>query len=400
VRVLGVERAGDCWVISAAGPEVGSCPGCLEASTRRHSRYFRYLQDLPAQGATVGEDAGEPWRCLNRKCERQTFTDQLPEIVCPRARRTQRIAQLVHLFGHNTGGRPAEWLQQHPEVEIVSRDRCGLYAQGAREGTPQARQVADRFHLLQNLRETIETQLSRTDRSTGRALLPEPDDEGVVTISKGPSGPGEVAEHRHLTRQAHRRSRQAIFDQIHTLREAGTSIGDIARQTGFGPRSIRKWLKFSTPPERRATAPKPCSPNYFLDYLSRRWAEGCARGRELLQEIKALRLYQQLLPSGAAPGEVATRQRLQSRDVASDSRAKDSPDYHGGLLRCRSRDRVVHLADRRGFAMHQAAWVVDAASGRRSEKRLGGLHRHASARHAIPRDSSKQRHSEILRLAR
>ena len=67
---------------------------------------------------------------------------------------------------------------------------------------------------------------------------------------------------------------------------AGTSIGDIARQTGFGPRSIRKWLKFSTPPERRATAPKPCSPNYFLDYLSRRWAEGCVRGRELLYEIK------------------------------------------------------------------------------------------------------------------
>src|ERR1700722_17103839 len=91
---------------------------------------------------------------------------------------------------------------------------------------------------------------------------------------------------RDLTRQAHRRSRQAVFDQIHTLREAGTSIGDIVRQTGFGPRSIRKWLKFSTPPKRRAAAPKPCSPNYFLDYLSRRREEGCVRGRELLYEIK------------------------------------------------------------------------------------------------------------------
>src|SRR5260370_10136683 len=97
---------------------------------------------------------------------------------------------------------------------------------------------------------------------------------------------GPFAEHRHLTKQAHRRSRQAIFDQIRTLRDAGNSIGDIARETGFGPRSIRKWLKFSAPPDRRATAPKPCSPSYFFDYLSRRWPQGCVRGRELLHEIK------------------------------------------------------------------------------------------------------------------
>jgi Transposase len=44
-------------------------------------------------------------------------------------------------------------------VEVVSRDRAGLYAEAAREGAPQARQVADRFHLLQNFRETIERQL-------------------------------------------------------------------------------------------------------------------------------------------------------------------------------------------------------------------------------------------------
>ena len=429
VRILGVERDGDHWMISAMGPEVGCCPGCRKPSTRRHSRYFRHLQDLPVQGAAVVVKMQvSRWRCLNRECERETFTDQLPEIVCPHARRTQRIAELVHLFGHGTGGRSgerlmkrlgmpvsddtilrhlkrqvarlrartpvrvagiddwswrkgrtygtiivdlerrevvdvlqdrttagtAEWLRQHPEVEIVSRDRCGLYAQGAREGAPQARQVADRFHLLQNLRETIETQLSRADRSTGRALLPESNDEDPATIACGSGGRRDAAAHRHLTRQAHRRSRQAIFDQIHTLREAGTFIGDIARQTGFGPRSIRKWLQFSTPPERRAAAPKPCSPN---------------------------------------------------RNVASGSRANDSADNddRDGPPRRRSRDRVDDLANRRRFAMHQAAWFVDAASGgkgRRSEKRLGGLHRHASARHAIPRHSPKQRHSEIRRLAR
>ena len=38
------------------------------------------------------------WRCLNRECERETFTDQLPEIVCPHARRTQRIVLNLFIF--------------------------------------------------------------------------------------------------------------------------------------------------------------------------------------------------------------------------------------------------------------------------------------------------------------
>ena len=122
----------------------------------------------------------------------------------------------------------------------------------------RGRWLGNSISCRENLRVTIETQLRvRADRSTGRALFQESNDEDVVTIANGPGGRGEVAEHRHLTRQAHRRSQQAVFDQIHTLREAGTSIGDMARETGFGPRSIRKWLKVGTPLERHAAAPNP-----------------------------------------------------------------------------------------------------------------------------------------------
>ena len=51
------------------------------------------------------------------------------------------------------------WFRDHPNVDVVSRDRAGLYAEAAREGAPQAKQVADRFHLMQNFRETVERQL-------------------------------------------------------------------------------------------------------------------------------------------------------------------------------------------------------------------------------------------------
>ena len=45
----------------------------------------------------------------------------------------------------------ATWFRKYPEIQVVSRDRSGVYATAAREGAPQARQVADRWHLLKIL---------------------------------------------------------------------------------------------------------------------------------------------------------------------------------------------------------------------------------------------------------
>jgi transposase len=53
------------------------------------------------------------------------------------------------------------WLRTHPEITLVSRDRGGDYAAAAKRGAPQAEQVADKFHLLKNLRERIKCRLPK-----------------------------------------------------------------------------------------------------------------------------------------------------------------------------------------------------------------------------------------------
>src|SRR5262249_30120649 len=69
--------------------------------------------------------------------------------------------RVVDLLPERTAETVATWLQSHPGVEIVTRDRSTEYARGVSEGAPDAIQVADRWHLLSNLREALEGMLDR-----------------------------------------------------------------------------------------------------------------------------------------------------------------------------------------------------------------------------------------------
>jgi transposase len=69
--------------------------------------------------------------------------------------------RVIDLLADRDAATLAAWLKAHPGVEVVSRDRSPTYAAGVNDGAPAALQVADRFHLLMNVRETLEKVISR-----------------------------------------------------------------------------------------------------------------------------------------------------------------------------------------------------------------------------------------------
>src|SRR2546426_3284531 len=139
------------------------------------------------------------------------------------------------------------WMKAHPEIALVSRDRGEDYAAAARKGAPQARQVADRFHLAQNLTDIVEEILARCRaeirKHRSQQLPPaQPQHEGgdaerAPTLPDRHAAPDPHAGSAHLARHAERSDR---YQQLVELRAQGLTHQEIARRLGMGERSVRR----------------------------------------------------------------------------------------------------------------------------------------------------------------
>ncbi|WP_419760322.1 transposase [Acidisoma sp.] len=116
-------------------------------------------------------------------------------------------------------------------MEIVSRDRYGPYVEGARQGASQARHIADRFHLVKNLRERIEHQLSRLERPLRHRPL-QCEDAGKAPQC-APRGNPQVAEYEHLIQSSQRRSLETVFTDVRALHAARKTAAQIVRELGL-----------------------------------------------------------------------------------------------------------------------------------------------------------------------
>jgi transposase len=199
--------------------------------------------------------------------------------------------QVIELLPDRKTETAAAWMQTHDEIEVVSRHRGEDYAAAARLGAPQARQVADRFHLTKNLVEIVEVVLARCRAEIRCASQPE--QKQAASLREKPPLP-TVLDWRPLhprsqehTRLAHHAQRYDRYQQMLALHKAGLTSKDIARRLGMNDRTVRHWLKLGIPAEARRRRKRSSRFDPYAAYVLKRWQEGQRNGLRLCEEIQA-----------------------------------------------------------------------------------------------------------------
>lgn len=180
-----------------------------------------------------------------------------------------------------------EWIRQHPGIEIVSRDRACLYAEAATKAAPQAIQVADRWHLLHNLSETLAdvltphyrllTEVSKAMETTPKVKdNPEPAQDQTLLSTR--------SRRNQERKKENREQRLASYLAAMEMLQQGLIQTEIARRCKLGVRTIRRWQRAQDFPERKV-AHRKSGFDAHAEYLHQRWNDGCHNAARLWKEL-------------------------------------------------------------------------------------------------------------------
>ena len=338
------------------------CPLCETLTRRVHSRYQRTLHDLPCVNFGMALRLQvRKFFCINPECKRRIFTERLPKVAVPWARRTCRFTQHLMAIGVALGGlagerlshqlgcgvrdstllyslaqlplppivipqtlgvddfafrkrqhygtilvdldqnRPigllpdreaetlAQWLEQHPGIAVLSRDRSVSYRSGMSQGAPDAIQVADRFHLLQNLAAVLEQALGThhpalkaVDTAQRFAVASNAPEEVVVL----PSVVTSLPKVQHLAQQR-RAQRIKTYEAVQKFHQQGWASSAIAQKVGVSTRTVQRYLVTSSFPERQERSDRGRSLlNPYKPYLLQQYNQGHRQVKQLFRGIQ------------------------------------------------------------------------------------------------------------------
>lgn len=316
----------------------------------------RFIDQISAIGLALGGSAGKRLsQKLGYRFSRNTLIQRvmrlpLPQSGLPRIlgvddfafRRGQRYGTiLVDLERHcpiamledREANTLAEWLKAHPGIEVLSRDRSKTYKQGMTQGAPEAIQVADRFHLLQNLSEVLERYFA------GHQALLKAIEKQYYQQQQARAS---VARQPTALQAQRNEQRRAQFKKVHRLRSQGYAVLDIAHHLGMGERTVARYVATPTFPEWQPQKRQCWSQlDKYKPELLQQWNRGQRSTKELYK------LIQQQGYQGSYPTVARYTHQLKQQQ-----RSQLSQEEGRGACPTDLKDRQPPLSARR------ATWLV------------------------------------------
>ena len=186
-------------------------------------------------------------------------------IVCDLERR-----RIVDVLPDREAATVEAWLSARPNIRVVSRDRGGGYGQAISRALPEARQVADRWHLMENASSAFLDAVRKSMRSIRQAL-------GAAEINPALLTRAERIQYEGFLR------REDMNQAIHALADGGTPIKAIVRHTGCSRQVVRRVLRGERSDVFRVRA---SSLEPWFVRLDEEWTAGCQNGAELWRRLK------------------------------------------------------------------------------------------------------------------
>lgn len=176
----------------------------------------------------------------------------------------------------------AAWFKKHPEIQVVSRDRGGIYALAAPDGALQAIQVADRWHLLKNIGDALERMMYRhmpLIRLVATELSPKKQIPEVSLV------PVSTLRRPEKIKQQRRDRRYQRWSEVDAIHKKGCGIREISRLTGLSRVTVRRWIQSKAFPEISTKPPKPGLLAPWLGWLEDQRINGNHNARQLWREM-------------------------------------------------------------------------------------------------------------------